>query len=51
MVDALKNLPDQKGAILQYTSSFENKQSVVETFAVIQEKGGEWRMGFYVTKE
>lgn len=51
MVNALKNLPDQKGAILRYTSSFENKKSVVETFAVIQEKGGEWKMGFYRTKE
>lgn len=51
MVDALKNLPDQKGAIIQYTSSFENKKSVMETFAVIQEKTGEWKMGFYVTKE
>jgi hypothetical protein len=48
-VPALKNLPDQDGAIIAFQSSFESRSGVLETFGVIHEKDGQWRVGHYLT--
>ena len=48
-VPSLKNLPDQDGAIIAFQSSFESRSSVLETFGVIHEKDGQWRVGHYLT--
>ena len=50
-VKSLKGIPDQEGAILQYKSSFEKHDSVLETFALIHEKDGTWRISFYLTDQ
>lgn len=49
-IKSLKGLPDQEGAFLQYESSFKDKEKVVETFGMIREKDGTWRVGHYLTK-
>jgi hypothetical protein len=51
IINSLQNATDQKGAIISFKSSFENKKEIVETFALIQEKSGEWKVKFYITKE
>lgn len=51
IINSLQNAPDQKGAIVSFKSSFENKKEIIETFALIQEKSGEWKVAFYITKE
>jgi len=48
-VASLKNLPDQEGAIFTFDSSFEGRASVQETFGVIHDKDGQWRVGHYLT--
>lgn len=48
-IKSLKGLPDQEGAFLQYESSFKDKEKVVETFGMIREKDGTWRVGHYLT--
>ena len=47
----LKSLPDPdlEGALLRYESSFENKESLVETFGMIRSKDGTWRVANYIT--
>lgn len=50
-IKSLPGVPDQEGAILQYESSFENKKSLVETFGMMREKDGTWRVANYLTKE
>jgi hypothetical protein len=50
-IKSLPGVPDQEGAMLQYESSFENKESVVETFGMMREKDGTWRVANYLTKE
>ena len=47
---SLPGVPEQEGAMLQYESSFENKESVVETFGMMREKNGTWRVANYLTK-
>ena len=49
-IKSLPGVPDQEGAVLQYESSFENKESVVETFGMMREKDGKWRVANYLTK-
>jgi len=49
-VKSLKGIPDQDGAFIQFESSFSNRDSVVETFGLIHEKDGQWRVGYYLTK-
>jgi hypothetical protein len=50
-IKSLPGVPDQEGAVLQYESSFENKESVVETFGMMREKDGIWRVADYLAKE
>lgn len=45
---SLAGLPDQEGAFVQYKSSFDTKESVGETFVVIHEKDGAWRVANYL---
>ena len=49
-IKSLPGVPDQEGAMLQYESSFENKESVIETFGMMREKDGTWRVANYLTK-
>jgi hypothetical protein len=44
----LPGLPDQAGAVLEYESSFENRKAFVETFGMMREKDGTWRVGNYI---
>jgi hypothetical protein len=50
-IKSLPGVPDQEGATLRYESSFENKVSVVETFGMMLEKNGAWRVANYVTNQ
>lgn len=48
----IKSMPGAsgaEGALFQYESSFENKESVLETFAMMREKDGTWRVANYIT--
>jgi len=45
-----KGLPDEEGAFIQFESSFEKQEGIVETVAVIREKDGQWRVGYYLLK-
>jgi len=46
---SLPGVPDQEGAVLRYESSFENKESLIETFGMMREKDGSWRVANYIT--
>ncbi|HEY0426245.1 MAG TPA: DUF4019 domain-containing protein [Pyrinomonadaceae bacterium] len=48
-IKSMKGLPDREGAIFQYQSSFENRESVLETFALMREADGAWRVANYLT--
>jgi hypothetical protein len=48
-IKSLPGLPGQEGAVLRYESSFENKESWVETFGMMLEKDGVWRVAHYIT--
>lgn len=48
-IKSLPGAPDREGAIFQYKSSFENKESVLETVALMREKDGTWRVANYLT--
>ncbi len=48
-IKSLPGVPDQEGAMLQYESSFENKEAVLETFGMMREKDGTWRVANYLT--
>jgi Protein of unknown function (DUF4019) len=48
-VASLKNLPEQEGAIFAFESAFEGRADVHETFGVIHDKDGQWRVGHYLT--
>jgi hypothetical protein len=47
-IKSLPGVPDQAGAVLEYESSFENRTSLVETFGMMREKDGTWRVGNYI---
>lgn len=49
LIKSLPGSPDQEGATLQYESSFETKNSVLETFGMVKEKDGTWRVANYLT--
>ncbi len=51
LIKSLPGAPEQEGATLRYESSFEYKSTVFETFGMIKEKGGIWRMANYLTSE
>lgn len=48
-VKSLEGAPDQSGAIFQYKSLFENREAVLETFGMMLEKDGAWRVANYLT--
>lgn len=41
---------DRESVIVQYKSSFENQAPLIETFAVLREKNGTWRVANYLSK-
>ena len=48
-IKSLPGVPDQEGSTLRYESSFENQASVIETFGMMREKNGAWRVANYLT--
>jgi hypothetical protein len=50
-IRSLPGVPDQEGATLRYESSFENQGSVIESFGMIREKSGTWRVANYITNQ
>jgi hypothetical protein len=50
-IESLPGVPDQSGAVLEYESSFENNNSIKETFGMMREKDGTWRVGNYITPD
>ena len=48
-IKSLPGVPDREGAVLRYESSFENKESLVETFGMMREKDGARRVANYIT--
>lgn len=46
----LPGAPDGQYVVIQYDSSFENKQSAVETITPMLEKDGKWRVSGYFIK-
>jgi hypothetical protein len=51
LVKSLAKMPDHSGAVLKYQSSFEDQKDVFETFYLILEKDGTWRVLGYKTNE
>jgi hypothetical protein len=46
---SLPGAPDGEYVVIQYTSSFENKKSAVETITPMLDKNGKWRVsGYYI---
>jgi len=46
----LPGAPDGKYVVIQYDTSFENKQSAVETIVPMMDKDGQWRTSGYFVK-
>ena len=51
LVKSLEGLPNNSGAVFNYQSSFDNQEDIFETFSVILEKEGNWRVASYNTNE
>lgn len=49
LIKSLPGAPDQEGATLQFESSFESRNSVLESFGMVKEKDGTWRVANYLT--
>lgn len=47
---SLPGMPDGMYVILQFQSSFENKESAVETVSTIEDSDGEWKVSGYFVK-
>ena len=47
---SLPGAPDGEYVVIQYDSSFEHKQSAVETITPMVDKGGKWRVSGYFIK-
>ncbi|MFQ5989816.1 MAG: DUF4019 domain-containing protein [Candidatus Methylomirabilales bacterium] len=46
---ALPGAPDGEYVVLQFTTSFENKKSAIETVTPMRDNDGEWRVaGYYI---
>jgi hypothetical protein len=46
---AMPGAPDGEYVVIQYESSFEHKQSAVETVTPMLDKDGKWRVsGYYI---
>jgi hypothetical protein len=51
-IESLRGLPGRAGVVFRYESSFENKEVLLEeTFALIHEKDGTWRVAYYFTSQ
>jgi hypothetical protein len=50
-IKSLKGVSDQAGAILEYESAFENRASVKETFGMMRENNGTWRVANYIVPD
>lgn len=48
-IKSLPHMPERSGAIFWYLSSFEIRERIIESFSVILEKDGTWRMAMYYT--
>ena len=48
-IKSLPGSPGREGALFQYNSSFENRGSVQETFSMMREADGTWRVANYLT--
>jgi hypothetical protein len=48
---SLAELPDQSGMTLEYESSFEHSNCVIETFGLILENDGTWRVSNYSPRD
>jgi len=46
----LPGAPDGEYVVIQYDSSFEHKQSAVETVIPMLDKDGQWRVSGYVIR-
>lgn len=51
LIKSLPGISDSSGAILRYLSSFEKQEDIFETFSLILEKDGVWRVAIYKTNE
>ncbi len=51
IIKSLPGVPNQSGVFFRYLSSFENQENVFETFSLILEKDGTWRVASYNTNE
>ncbi len=51
LIKSLSGVPDRSGAVFRYLSSFENQADIFETFSLILEKDGTWRVASYNTNE
>jgi hypothetical protein len=51
LIKSLEKLPDHSGAVLKYQSSFEDQKDVFETFFLILERDGSWRVLGYEVNE
>jgi hypothetical protein len=51
LVRALEKASNRPGAVIKYQSSFENREDVFESFYLILEKDGRWRILGYDTNE
>ena len=47
---ALPGAPDGEYVVIQFTASFENKKSAVETITPMLDKDGQWRVSGYYMK-
>jgi len=48
--ETLPGAPDGEYVVIQYDTSFEHKQSAVETVTPMLDKGGKWRVSGYFIK-
>lgn len=51
LIKSLEKIPNSSGVVLRYQSSFEDQKDVFETFVLILEKDGSWRvLGYHVNE-
>jgi hypothetical protein len=51
LIKSLEKIPNSSGVVLKYQSSFEDQKDVFETFFLILEKDGSWRVLGYAVNE
>ena len=48
-ISSVPGAPDGNYVVMQFDTSFENKQAAVETVTFLQEKNGKWKAaGYYI---